>query len=101
VIRARRTIRLDPEIEEVPVTKRRRTRPTARLKKHTVKAHFNVPQLTKAGSSLSLEVYADEQKIGEVTIGRGSLFWRGGRRHLLKKISWSRFAEKMDELAYG
>jgi hypothetical protein len=24
-----------------------------------------------------------------------------GRRHLLKKISWSRFAEKMDELAYG
>ncbi|MGZ5427269.1 MAG: hypothetical protein ACXWFS_01570 [Thermoanaerobaculia bacterium] len=82
--------------------RRRKTRPTARLKKkHTVKAHFNVPQLTKAGSSLSLEVYADEQKIGEVTIGRGSLFWRGGRRHLLKKISWSRFAEKMDELAYG
>lgn len=82
--------------------RRRRTRPTARLnRKHTVKARFNVPQLTKAGSSLSLEVYADEQKIGEVTIGRGSLFWRGGRRHLLKKISWSRFAEKMDELAYG
>jgi hypothetical protein len=83
-------------------TKRTRRKITARpFKKHTVKARFNVPQLTKAGSSLSLEVYADELKIGEVTIGRGSLFWRGGRRHLLKKISWSRFAEKMDELAYG
>ena len=82
---------------------KRRTRKAKKevSKKHVVKAHFNVPQLTKAGSSLSLEVYADEQKIGEVTIGRGSLFWRGGRRHLLKKISWSRFAEKMDELAYG
>lgn len=84
------------------MTKRRRRKTRKEVsKKHTVKAHFNVPQLTKAGSSLSLEVYADEQKIGEVTIGRGSLFWRGGRRHLLKKISWSRFAEKMDELAYG
>jgi hypothetical protein len=85
------------------VAKRRRRKPAvkANLKKHTVRARFNVPQLTKAGSSLSLEVYADEQKIGEVTIGRGSLFWRGGHRHLLKKISWSRFAEKMDELAYG
>ena len=84
------------------MTKRRTRKPKKGVsKKHVVKAHFNVPQLTKAGSSLSLEVYADEQKIGEVTIGRGSLFWRGGRRHLLKKISWSRFAEKMDELAYG
>lgn len=82
--------------------KTRRRKPKKEIsKKHIVKAHFNVPQLTKAGSSLSLEVYADEQKIGEVTIGRGSLFWRGGRRHILKKISWSRFADKMDELAYG
>ena len=80
--------------------RRRRTRPTARLnRKHTVKARFNVPQLTKAGSSLSLEVYADELKIGEVTIGRGSLFWRGGRRHLLKKISWSRFAARVSAAA--
>ena len=84
----------------MPTKRRRKKAAPTSFKKHTVKAHFNVPQLTKAGSSLSLEVYADEQKIGEVTIGRGSLFWRGGRRHLLKKISWSRFAEKMDELAY-
>lgn len=84
----------------MPRKRHRKKAAGATFKKHTVRARFNVPQLTKAGSSLSLEVYADEQKIGEVTIGRGSLFWRGGRRHLLKKISWSRFAEKMDELAY-
>jgi hypothetical protein len=34
-------------------------------------------------------------------IGRGSLYWRGGGRHRSKRIPWSRFAEKMDELAYG
>ena len=37
---------------------------------------------------------------GELTIGRGSLFWRGGRRQKEKRLSWSRFAELMDDLAY-
>ena len=85
----------------MPRRRRRKTTTPTSFRKHTVKARFNVPQLAKAGSSLSLKVYAEDQKIGEVTIGRGSLFWRGGKRHLLKKISWSRFAEMMDELAYG
>lgn len=86
------------------MTKRRRRKTSlheAPAKKHTVKARFNVPQLAKAGSSLSLKVYAEKQQIGEVTIGRGSLYWRGGHRQIRKRVSWSRFAEMMDELAYG
>ena len=36
-----------------------------------------------------------------MVIGRGGLFWWGGRRQKNKRLSWSRFAELMDKLAYG
>jgi hypothetical protein len=76
--------------------------PKRRLqKKHRVKASLNVPHLTKAGSSLTLEIFASKQKLGEITLGRGSLYWTGKGRHRSKRINWTRFAEVMDELAYG
>ena len=69
--------------------------------KHTVRANLNVVELTKAGTSLDLEIFANRQKIGTVVIGRGSIRWWGKGRQRSKKISWSRFAEMMDELAYA
>ena len=71
------------------------------LKKHSVRANLHVVELTRAGSSLDLEIYADNEKIGTMIIGRGSLSWKGGKRQIIKRISWSRFAEMMDQLAYG
>lgn len=70
-------------------------------KKHAVKAKLQVIELTKAGTSLNLEIYADQQKIGELVVGRGSLYWYGRKRQRRKRIDWTKFAEKMDELAYG
>jgi len=70
-------------------------------KTHSVKDHLNVMELAKAGSSLDLEIYAAKQKIGTLIIGRGSLYWYGRNRQNRKRISWSRFAEMMDEPAYG
>ena len=70
-------------------------------KKHSVKAHLQVIELAKAGSSLDLEIYAAKQKIGTLIIGRGSLYWYGRNRTNRKRISWTRFADMMDELAYG
>jgi len=70
------------------------------LKKHSVKANFQVKELAKAGSSLYLEIYAAKQKIGTLLIGSGSLFWYGGKRRRRKRIPWTRFAEMMDKLAY-
>ena len=70
-------------------------------RKHSVKASFRVMELSKAGSSIELEIYASKEKIGTLEIGRGSLFWYGRSRHKSKRIGWSRFAEMMDELAYG
>lgn len=70
-------------------------------KKHSVKANLHVLELTRAGSSLDLAIYADQEKIGTMIIGSGSLVWYGGKRRGRKRIPWSRFAEMMDELAYG
>jgi hypothetical protein len=71
-----------------------------RERTHAVHANLNVPELTKAGSSLDLSIYARGEKIGEIQLGRGGVYWRGGKRHLGKRFSWSRFAELMDEIAY-
>ena len=70
-------------------------------KKHAVKASIQVPELSKAGSSLSLKIYASKQKLGELIIGRGSLYWYGKKRQKSKRINWTKFAEMMDKLAYG
>lgn len=71
-----------------------------RERKHAVRATLKVHELTKAGTSLHLEIYARAEKVGDLEIGRGSLYWRGGKRQLRKRISWTRFAELMDGLAY-
>lgn len=69
--------------------------------KHAVKATLQVHGLTNAGTSLDLEIYADDKKLGKLIIGRGSLYWFGKGRQKRKRIRWSKFAEMMNELAYG
>ena len=81
-------------------TKRARKRPPPE-RKHSVRATVNIHELTKAGTSLTLEISAAGEKIGEIEIGRGGLFWWGGRRQKRKRLSWTRFAEMMDDLSYG
>lgn len=69
------------------------------IKKHSVKANLHVVELSRVGSSLDLEIYADQEKIGTIFIGHGSLVWYGGKRRRGKRIPWSSFAAKMNELA--
>lgn len=71
------------------------------VRKHEVKADLKNFHLTIAGSALGLQISADGEKIGELQMGRGSLHWWGRSRKKRKRISWSRFADMMDELAYG
>jgi hypothetical protein len=79
--------------------KPRRAAVSARV--HVVRAELKVHELSKAGTSILLEILERGEKIGELEIGRGSLFWRGGRRQTRKRLGWARFAELMDSLAYG
>lgn len=71
------------------------------VRKHKVNVHLQVFEISKAGTSLDLEIFAEDQKLGELTIGRGSINWRGRNRQSTKRIRWSKFAEMMDRLAYG
>lgn len=74
---------------------------TAAVRKHVVKADLANFELAKARSSLTLQIYANKEKIGELEIGRGSLYWQGRKKQKSKRLDWSRFADMMDDLAYG
>jgi hypothetical protein len=81
-----------------PMATKRQSRKTHRHEVKAALAHFD---LAKAGSSLNLQIYAADEKIGELEVGRGSLYWYGRNRHKSKRINWTTFAEMMDRLAYG
>jgi hypothetical protein len=70
-------------------------------RKHEVRAELSNVELVKAKSSLRLEIFASKEKIGELEVGRGAIYWFGANRQKSKRIDWTRFAEMMDELAYG
>jgi len=65
---------------------------------HTVKANLQILELTKAGSAMSFEIYANKEKMGTIVIGRGSFSWIGKGKQNGKNYSWSRFADMMDYL---
>jgi hypothetical protein len=67
-----------------------------RVRKHTANAHVQVLGLSKAGTSIDVDLFADEEKLGKLVIGRGSLTWYGNKWKTGRRFSWSRFAECMD-----
>ena len=86
----------------VPMPKLKRKRAVRALPHaYEVKAEIHNATLAKAKSALTLQIYRKDFKLGELQIGRGSLFWAGARRQSAKRIHWGRFAEMMDRLAYG
>jgi hypothetical protein len=70
-------------------------------RKHEVLAGIDNIELARAKSSLHLFILADGEKLGQLEIGQGSLFWWGKNRKKSKRLDWSHFADKMNELAYG
>jgi len=70
-------------------------------KKHVVMASLNNVELAKAKSALSLDLYANGKKIGNLEVGQGSFFWTGARKQKSKPIDWSTFASMMNKAAYG
>lgn len=70
-------------------------------RKHSVRCTVQVPELTKSGTSVWFDVHADGEKIGRIELGRGSIMWYGGKRQKGTRISWSKFAQLMNEHCYG
>jgi hypothetical protein len=80
--------------------KRRRSVKSAE-RKFEVKAEVANFTLAKAKSALKLAIYDRDEKLGQLEIGRGSLFWTGAHRQIEKRLNWGRVAQMLDELAYG
>ena len=66
-------------------------------RKHSVRADVQIMELSKSGTSIQLEIFAQGEKIGQLVIGRGSMTWYGRKWHKGRRFSWPRFAAKMDE----
>jgi len=70
-------------------------------KKHSVKAHVQILDLTRAGSSISFEIFADKAKLGEIKLGQGSITWFRKNAKLGRKLTWTKFAELLNHELYG
>src|SRR4029453_3518193 len=89
-----------PPVQGSPAM-RKRSKAKHVPRKHAVYANLHVPELTKAGGGPEPYIYARGEKLGEVDIGRGGFYWKGGGRHRRKRISWTDFAGKMEGPGYG
>jgi hypothetical protein len=70
-------------------------------RKFEVKAEVANFTLAKAKSALKLEIYSRREKLGQLEIGRGSLYWTGAHRQTEKRLNWGKVAQMLDDLAYG
>ena len=70
----------------------------AQEKKHEVRVTVQVLELSKAGSGIELEGFAEGEKLGVVEIGHGSFGWRkaSGKRGF-RRVDWTTFAKWMNE----
>lgn len=70
-------------------------------KKYSVKANLQIFNLSKAGTSLELEIFTQKsrtarRKVATLIIGRGSLTWRKGKGRRGRRYTWSQVAEMME-----
>ena len=78
---------------------KRKSKSVAR--KFEVKAEVANFTLAKAKSALRLQIYDRKEKLGELQIGQGSLYWTGAHRQIEKRLNWGSVAQKLNDLAYG
>jgi hypothetical protein len=70
-------------------------------RKFEVKVEVANFTLAKAKSALKLNIYSRGEKLGDLQIGQGSLYWTGAHRQIEKRLNWDAVAQKLNELAYG
>jgi hypothetical protein len=66
-------------------------------RKHSVRAELQIMELSKSGTSITLEIFADKEKLGTLIIGRGSMTWYGKKWKNGRYLSWPAFASKMED----
>jgi hypothetical protein len=82
----------------MPARTKRSAQDSTESVEHRVSASLDVNELTRAGSSLTLQLFANKTKLGNLVIGLGAMYWYGRNRRSSKRVSWSAFAEMMEGL---
>ncbi|HZB47438.1 MAG TPA: hypothetical protein VE360_19405 [Pyrinomonadaceae bacterium] len=73
----------------------------AQDKRHEVRVTVQVLELSKAGSGIELEVFAEGEKLGVIEIGHGSFGWRKASGKLgFKRVDWTTFTEWLNKKLY-
>jgi hypothetical protein len=68
------------------------------MAEHRITVHPSRP-LEVLSADLVVEIYSDEQKLGELRISRGSIDWVARNHHRPVSKSWEAFAKLMSDNA--
>lgn len=75
---------------------------TPRRLEATVPEHrieMSQPSKQVINSDVRFDIYSNKEKLGTMTISKGSIDWWPKRKQSGKRISWEKFAGVMNELA--
>jgi hypothetical protein len=64
-----------------------------RIRQYRVDGEVKNVLLAKAKSAISLSVYSDDEKLGSIEIGQGSLMWKAANAKKSVRINWKKFAD--------
>lgn len=67
-------------------------------KKHQVKASMSSLDLSKAGSGITLIIDCNNERLGTIKIGHGSMMWKSANTKSFKRIDWTKFSKMMETL---
>lgn len=65
------------------------------MPRHHIEISLPTKPLKNVDTTIS--IWSSGEKLGELLISRGSLDWRPAGRKTVKRISWERLAEMLDQ----
>ncbi len=88
-----------PPRRKTKVTRRKRARRTRKaIVQHVVDAELHQPfRLTFEGSALKFVIRANGRKLGTLTIGKGSIGWKGRSDKRVLPLGWTQLVRLLDQ----
>lgn len=65
------------------------------MPRHHIEISLPTKPLKNVDTTIS--IWSDGEKLGDLLVSRGSLDWKPAGRKRVKRISWERFAEMLNE----
>ena len=89
-------------------TKRRRVRTARKTRRSRTKVHHEVFAklgqrfaLTLEGSALKFDIRANRRRLGTLSIGKGSIGWKGRSDKRVLPLGWTQFVRLMEHERKG